>query len=213
MTEWLVAAVQAALAFLEAGQYPGLAIFIALEGAGLPSPVPAELVTATMGYQVFRGRADAWILIPLVAAAATLGNSLLYWLARVIGRPLLDRYGRLLRIRPRHVRRLERWFNRRALAVVMIGRVLPAIRIVIPVIAGAARGDFRRFLLAAFSGNALWAGLYVGLGWALGDLFETVMTAVTREAAIGLWIVVGVVVLAAAYLVYRLRRRIFRRTG
>ena len=211
MAEWFAALAGEILGFLEAAQYPGLAIFLAAEGAGAPSPVPAELVTATIGLQIFRGRAEPWIAMPIAVSAATLGTVVLYWLARLIGRPLLDRYGRLVGIPDRRIRQLEEWFARHELWVVSVGRVIPAVRIIIPVVAGVARGDFRTFLVAVTLGNTLWVSLYVGLGWALGDTFESVASAVTQDARIGIGVAIGVVTLIVIGLAFRMRRLITRR--
>ena len=63
----------------------------------------------------------------------------------------------------------------------MIGRVVPAVRIIIPVVAGVARGDFRRFVPAAAAGIALWTLLYMGIGWAFGDTVEHVVTTMMED--------------------------------
>ncbi len=55
MNEWLADRGQDVLALLDANQYLFLPIIIGTEGAGFPWPIPAELVMALMGYQVFRG--------------------------------------------------------------------------------------------------------------------------------------------------------------
>ena len=162
MAEWVAEQGQLLLALLEEHQYLALALAVGLEAVGVPLPISAEVVVVTMGFQVYRGEANPWAVMGTVVASATAGVSVQYWIARGIGRPLLDRYGRILRIRPAHLERLERWFARRAFPVVVIGRVVPAVRLIIPVVAGVARGDFRRFVPAAAAGISLWAVLYNG---------------------------------------------------
>ena len=136
MAEWVADQGQLLLALLEEHQYLVLALAVGFEAVGLPLPISAEIVVVTMGFQIYRGEANPWAVMGTVVASATVGVSVQYWIARGVGRPLLDRYGRILRIRPSHLERLERWFARRDVPVVVIGRVVPAIRIIIPVVAG-----------------------------------------------------------------------------
>ena len=153
MAEWVADQGQLLLALLEEHQYLVLALAVGFEAVGLPLPISAEIVVVTMGFQIYRGEANPWAVMGTVVASATMGASVQYWVARGVGRPLLERYGRILRIRPSHLGRLERWFARRDVPVVVIGRVVPAIRIIIPVVAGVARGDFRRFVPAVAAGH------------------------------------------------------------
>ncbi|MCY4113588.1 MAG: DedA family protein [Chloroflexi bacterium] len=208
MAEWVAEQGQLLLALLEEHQYLALALAVGLEGAGVPLPISAEVVVVTMGFQVYRGEANPWAVMGTVVASATVGVSVQYWIARGIGRPLLDRYGRILRIRPTHLERLERWFARRAFPVVVIGRVVPAIRIIIPVVAGVARGDFRRFVPAAAAGISLWAPLYMGIGWAFGETVEQVLTTVLSDPSPAVIAAAGVGGLAVVALAIRFRRRL-----
>ena len=204
VAEWVTEQGQLLLALLEEHQYLVLAVAVGIEAAGIPLPIAAEFVVVAMGYQIFRGVANPWAVIGTVVASATLGVSVLYWIARGAGRPLLDRYGQFLRIRPPHLERLERWFARRAVPVVVIGRVVPAIRIV----AGVARGDFRRFVVSAAAGISLWTLLYVGLGWAFGETVEHVTTTLLADPALAFIAAVSAASFAIVVLALRFRRRL-----
>ena len=208
MPEWVTEQGQLLLTLLEEHQYLALALAVGFEGAGLPLPISAEVVVVTMGFQVYRGEANPWAVMGTVTASATLGVSVQYWIARGIGRPLLDRYGRLLRIRPAHLERLECWYARRDVPVVVIGRVVPAIRIIIPVVAGVARGDFRRFVPAAAAGISLWTLLYMGLGWAFGDTVEHVAATVVADPTLAVIVAAGIGGGLAVLVAFRFRRRL-----
>ena len=208
VAEWVTEQGQLLLALLEEHQYLVLALAVGIEAAGIPLPIAAEFVVVAMGYQIFRGVANPWAVIGTVVASATLGVSVLYWIARGAGRPLLDRYGQFLRIRPAHLERLERWFARRAVPVVVIGRVVPAIRIVVPIVAGVARGDFRRFVVSAAAGISLWTLLYVGLGWAFGETVEHVTTTLLSDPALAFIAAVSAAGCAIVLLALRFRRRL-----
>ena len=208
VAEWVTEQGQLLLALLEEHQYLVLALAVGIEAAGIPLPIAAEFVVVAMGFQIFRGVANPWAVIGTVVASATLGVSVLYWIARGAGRPLLERYGRFLRIRPAHLERLERWFARRAVPVVVIGRIVPAIRIVVPIVAGVARGDLRRFVVSAAAGISLWTLLYVGLGWAFGETVEQVTTTLLADPALAFIAAVSAAGFAIVLLALRFRRRL-----
>ena len=208
MAEWVADQGQLLLALLEEHQYLVLALAVGFEAVGLPLPISAEIVVVTMGFQIYRGEANPWAVMGTVVASATVGVSVQYWIARGVGRPLLDRYGRILRIRPSHLERLERWFARRDVPVVVIGRVVPAIRIIIPVVAGVARGDFRRFVPAAAAGITLWTLLYMGIGWAFGETVEQLVATVLSDPTPAVIAAAGVGGLVVVLLALRFRRRL-----
>uniref|UniRef100_UPI0026299A53 DedA family protein n=1 Tax=Oleiagrimonas sp. TaxID=2010330 RepID=UPI0026299A53 len=51
---------------------------------------------------------------------------------------------------------------------VFIGRLLPPLRALMPVLAGMSRLPVRRFLIADFFAALFWAGVHLGLGAAIG---------------------------------------------
>ena len=68
-----------------------------------------------------------------------MGSWLAYWAGAVGGRPLVDRFGRYLLVRPHEVDRAHEWFERHGEAAVFFGRLLPVIRTFISLPAGIAR--------------------------------------------------------------------------
>ncbi|MBM4436134.1 MAG: VTT domain-containing protein [Actinobacteria bacterium] len=136
------------LALFAANPYPALALLIGIEESGLPLPIPGDLVLVHAGAQASLGAASPVVLGAVGAAAATLGASVLYWLARWFGRPLIDRFGGLLRLTPERRARVERWVQDRAVLAIAGGRFIPGMRVVLSVAARLARVPFARFVAA-----------------------------------------------------------------
>ena len=199
------------LEFLEANQYLALAIYVGVEEAGVPFPVPADTAIMLMGFQVYRGVANPVAVVATVVGSATAGASVLYWLARLIGPRLITRFGRVLHITPQRRERVERWIHRYEVPAIVIGRLIPGFRIVITIVAGAARASFWKFLPSAALSALIWAVIYMGIGWGLGDQYVRVAAAVEADPRVGFGIVLGVVVAVGAFAGFRLRRRLFRR--
>jgi membrane protein DedA with SNARE-associated domain len=112
------------------------------------------------------------VMILVAGFWAALGNlagtSLTYWLARMGGRPLVDRAANWLRLDPRYIRFAETQFHKWGPGIVLFGRVVPGIRVLVSVPAGLARMPFPKFLLFSLAGAYLWCTTLVGLGYFLG---------------------------------------------
>ncbi len=187
-------------AVTEAG-YAGIAIVMAIETV-FP-PIPSELVLPLAGFQVARGTLG---FVPALGAStlgAVLGALLLYAIARIGGRALVLRLHPLLRITERDLDRADRWFDRRALAIVFLGRLVPGVRSLVSVPAGLSEMPLWRFLAATTAGALLWNAALLGAGALLGAQYDRVEGYVGPVSTA----VIVVVVIAAIAGVVWLRRR------
>src|SRR5437773_10188949 len=80
---------------LESGGYPLIALLMAIESSILP--LPSEFVIPPAAHLAHsQGRFSMGGIIVAGAVGSWVGATLMYWAARLAGRPLLLRYGRLL---------------------------------------------------------------------------------------------------------------------
>jgi membrane protein DedA with SNARE-associated domain len=180
---------------LDAGGYPLIALLMAMESSILP--LPSELVippaahlahtkgTLTMTGIIIAGTIGSW-----------LGATVMYWAARVAGRPLILRYGKLLLITPEKVEGAERWAARFGSMGIFISRLLPVVRHLIGIPAGIVRMDYKLFSLFTLIGSALWCAVLCWVGVKAGQ-DEALMKGELHR--ISLWIGGALVVLGAIY--------------
>ena len=102
------------------------------------------------------------------AIGSMLGASITYWVARLGGRPLVDRLARWVRIDSAHIDRAENQFHRWGAGLVLVGRVMPGVRTLVNIPAGLARMPFPTFFVATFIGAYVWCTLLIGAGYVLG---------------------------------------------
>jgi membrane-associated protein len=172
------------LAFLETGAFIGLA-------------VPGETAILVGGVVAERGAVELAPLIGLVWVAAVGGDVVSFLLGRRYGRPLLDAHGARLRIRPEHVKRVERIFDRHGGKAILVGRFVGILRALMPFVAGASRFPLRRFVPYTAVGALGWAATFTLVGYGFSESFESAGEDATRialAAALG----AGVVMLALA---------------
>jgi membrane protein DedA with SNARE-associated domain len=190
---------------LSAIGYPGVFLLMTIEGFGIP--IPSELTMPFSGFLASSAGGNKFVLPAAVAAGAVgeiTGGIIAYAVGYYGGRPVLDRYGRVVFLSPEELERGETWFARYGDWIVLVTRLLPAIRSFIALPAGVVRMPFWRFLLYGAIGSVIWCTALALLGHTLGQHWETVSSDLRRYNVI----IVVVVVLLIAFAVYhRLRRR------
>ena len=196
------------LGFLEANQYYALALLIGIEEAGVPLPLPGDLAIMFMGSQIALGSAHPVSVIAVAAASATAGASVLYWLARRLGLEALRRFGRYVRVDEGKIESFENWFRQHGGVAIIVGRMIPGLRIAVAVFAGLARVPFPKFVLYTGISSTIWAGFFTGLGWYFGSRWTEVSGAIEQVfgnpwVAGALGLAIGV---ALTRLYYRRRR-------
>jgi membrane-associated protein len=158
LTATLVYVVVFGFVFVESG----LLIGFLLPGDSLL--FAAGLVAATEGSGV-----SLTVLIVGVLIAAVAGDSVGYAFGARLGRPWLQRRVAGGRLDGRHLRRAEAFYERFGWFAVVAARWIPWVRTFTPILAGAARMPYRRFLPANVAGAVIWGpGLLV-----LGHLAAT----------------------------------------
>lgn len=145
----------------------GVGVLVFLEV--LVPPIPSEVILPFAGYLSQAGSLDLGWLIIWSTLASLLGALLLYGLGAALG---LERTVRMLAA-TRLVSRtdLEKgaaWFGRSGAWTVLVGRMVPGIRSLISIPAGASRMNLVRFSAYTVIGSGLWNTLLIGAGAALG---------------------------------------------
>lgn len=152
--------------------YPGLTGIMALETV-FP-PIPSEIVLPLAGFEVGRGGLNFIAALAAATVGALLGSLVLYAVARLGGRPAVLRLGRVLRITEADLDRAEHWFEKRGLALVFFGRMVPGARSLVSLPAGFAEMPLLRFSLATAAGSALWNAALLTAGILLGRNYTQV---------------------------------------
>jgi membrane protein DedA with SNARE-associated domain len=130
------------------------------------------------------------------AVGSWIGAAIMYWVARVGGRPLLARYGGYVGISQEKVAGAERWSTKFGSMGIFISRLLPVVRHLIGIPAGIVRMDFRLFSLFTVIGSAIWCGILCWVGIKMGQDEQLMKGELQR---ITIWVAGAVVVLGGIY--------------
>ena len=198
MTDWVQD-------LLGGGSYLVLLALVALEN--LVPPIPSEIVLPFAGALV----ADDALWYPGAVLAATVGSLLgalvLYGVGRYGGRPLIYRHGRILRLTERDLDRADAWFDARGWWIVLFGRLIPGVRSVVSVPAGASEMPLAVFIGLTTLGSLVWNAALIGAGWALGANWEQASAVIEDYKAVAYAAVGVAALLFVLWVVRKVRSR------
>ena len=125
------------------------------------------------GFAAQRGDLN-FILVVLAGTLGCLAGSLIsYAVGFYGGRPLLEKYGRIVMIKKHDIDLADRWFNEYGNKAVFIARLLPIVRAFISLPAGIAKMDIKKFIVYSFLGSLPWCFALAYMGVLLGNNWDT----------------------------------------
>ena len=210
LVTWIVAVV---------GQwgYSGILIMMFLESTCFP--LPSELVMPPAGYlasAAYRQSAayvpgremNLFIAIFIGTLGSCLGALFNYFLARLLGRPLLLKYGKYFFVSEKHFRKGEQFFQAHGEVSTFTGRLVLGVRHFISLPAGVAHMALGRFIFWTGLGSALWCTILTVIGYVLGENWRTIDR---YKMPISLAVVVFCALIIGGYVWWHRRRAAARR--
>src|SRR5258708_3014096 len=163
-------------AIVDALGYPSAGLGILIETAGVP--FPGELLLLAAGAWAAARHHSIVLVILFGFIGATAGADLGYFLGYRGGRPFMERFGALFRVRPEHIARSELFFARHGDKAILAARFVIGLRTWGSMLAGMAHMPFWRFQIFSAIGGLAWAIVIGAAGYLLGsnlDLIETII--------------------------------------
>lgn len=143
-----------------------LFLTIYLESFGVPLPGESSLIAASL----LAARGDLNIVHVFLAAllGGALGDSTGYLIGRFGGRPLIHRFGWIVKLTPKRLASLEKVAREMGSFMVLSARFVVVLRQLNGVLAGSIGMPWHKFVVTNVIGAVAWSGL-----WSLGPYFFT----------------------------------------
>ena len=167
-------------------------------------PLPADTVIAMGAFVAARGNGTAFGVWAATMVGNVGGAMLMYGVGRRYGLPLLQR--RAPRLFPANAtEQFAERFATQGMLAVLVSRFLPAVRAVVPPVAGAMGVGALRSLLAMFVASGAWYGLVCVLAFRAGANADALLARIAeQQRAVGL-AAAALVLVAGAVLWWRRR--------
>lgn len=155
---------------IQAAGYIGLFLIIFAEsGILIGLFLPGDSLLFTTGFLASQGYLNIWVLIPLLYAAAFLGDSTGYWIGEKVGPRIFNR-PKSFWFNPENVEKTRIFFAKHGSKAVVLARFIPIVRTFIPVMAGVGEMKYKTFVFYNALGALLWAIGLTSLGYWFGNV-------------------------------------------
>jgi membrane protein DedA with SNARE-associated domain len=180
--------------------YGALFILTAIESCCIP--LPSEITVGYAGVLSAEHHMQILLVILIATVGELVGSFVAWGIGRSGGRALVEKYGRYILLTQHDLDRAENWVNHRGEWGILIGRVVPLVRIFISLPAGVAEMRPLRFGLCTAAGSLVWISALAAIGYSLAGSWQSI----AHDFQSAGYVLAALVVLAIAGLVWhRLR--------
>jgi membrane-associated protein len=131
--------------------------------------LPGDSILFIAGTVVATADLNVHVLVVVLIAAATIGDTVNYSIGHYIGPRVFDKPDSRW-FKQEHLRRTQVWYDKYGGVTIIIGRFVPIIRTFAPFLAGVAGMRYRRFLAFNVIGGVSWIASLVYAGYLFGNI-------------------------------------------
>lgn len=134
---------------------------------------PGDSLLFTAGFLASQGFLDISILIAGCFIAAVLGDTIGFHIGKSLGPKIFTKDNSIF-FNKKHLERAQKFYDKHGGKTIILARFVPVIRAFAPVVAGAGKMNYKRFITFNLVGGVLWAIGVTSAGYYLGSLIPDV---------------------------------------
>ena len=112
---------------------------------------------------------NIWVLLPLLAFAAVLGDNVGYWFGKKTGPHIFSRAESRF-FKPKYLKQAHAFYEKNGGKTILMARFVPIVRTFTPFVAGMGAMDYGRFIGYSVVATLLWVGLILPAGYFFGNM-------------------------------------------
>lgn len=134
---------------------------------------PGDSLLFTAGFLASQGYLDIKVLIAGCFFFAVLGDTVGYYIGKTLGPKVFTRENSIF-FHKKHLDRAQKFYDKHGGKTIILARFVPVIRAFAPVVAGAGKMNYKRFVTFNLIGGVLWAIGVTFAGFYLGSMTPNV---------------------------------------
>ena len=131
--------------------------------------LPGDSLLFAVGSLCAISELSVYVVVPLLIAAAVIGDSTNYWIGRGFGLQLFKNKDSRI-FKQKYLDQTEQFYQKHGVKTVVLARFMPIIRTFAPFVAGIGRMNYQRFLSFSVLGSILWIGSFTFGGFFFGNI-------------------------------------------
>ena len=183
--------------------YLGIFLLMAVESSFIP--FPSEIILIPAGYLASKGDMSLGMIMASALGGSLVGAFINYYLALILGRKILKRYGKYFFISENSLEKMDNYFDKHGAISTFIGRLIPGIRQLISIPAGLSRMNLAIFSTYTALGAGIWALILTMLGYFIGENQELIDTYLKQITMV---VLVALVLLGSWYAYYQRNKKV-----
>ncbi|MGV9001575.1 MAG: DedA family protein [Candidatus Saccharimonadaceae bacterium] len=151
------------------------AVIFAESGLLIGFFLPGDSLLFATGFLIQTGvlPVNIYLAVLIIFTAAVLGDSVGYTFGRRLGPKVFNRKDARL-FKQEYIQRAQEFYEKHGGKTIIIARFVPIVRTFAPIVAGASKMEYRRFITFNLVGGFLWSVGITYAGYFLGHVFESV---------------------------------------
>jgi membrane-associated protein len=133
--------------------------------------LPGDSLLVVSGLFAAAGKLNIWLVLISFFLGSVMGDSTGYWTGRIMGYALFNRENSKI-FKPSRIKNAHEFFEKYGPKTIILARFVPIVRTFAPMVIGASKMSYPKFLTYSVIGSAIWVSTMVLAGYFLGGLIE-----------------------------------------
>lgn len=144
--------------------------------------VEGPIISVTGGFLSAQGHLTLWMVYLIVMLGDLIGDVVWYYLGYHYGHAFVKKSGKRFAITEEKIAPVKEKFHKHTYSILFLSKITNGLGLAIVVLftAGLSKIPFKKYMLINFSGQLIWSGVLIAIGYVFGNVLAQVQSVETK---------------------------------